>query len=520
MTQLFNKVNLGTKLIIIFLAAIIPVFVWVTLSFVVPSFMKPWYGVLSIVVSIVLSGMAITMIRKTFTEEIRVIVEEMNEVAKGDLTRGLALKGKDEFVRIGDGFDALRKRFLETMNYFAQGSQVVTGTSFGLEQSAKEMTNGVDQVTMQMNSVAAASEEMASTSTEIARNCEIAAKSSEKANTSAEAGERVIQQTVEVMNRISVIVKESAGIIEGLGSRSDEIGQIVNLIDDIADQTNLLALNAAIEAARAGEHGRGFAVVADEVRKLAERTSSATKEIGNTIRAMQTEARQAVQSTERGVKEVELGTNEAIKLGETFKTTLKQINEVSGEISQIAVASTQQTATVDEIANTISQISSVMSQTSKAAGENSHTASELAALFAQMNMAIGQYKITTTDDAEDLAKEAAAFVKTNGRQKGLEEICKLNGRFTRNGIYVTAHDITGTFLASPTNHHLIGQNHAHMKDVNGKQFNQEANELAKKGGGWLEYVWMNPATKKQQSKVSRVERVEGTDMYILCGFFK
>ena len=223
---------------------------------------------------------------------------------------------------------------------------------------------------MQVNSVATASEEMSKTSSEIAQNCVTAVRSSDAANHSVTTGEAIIKQTITVMNRISDRVKESAEVIKSLGTRSDQIGQIVGLINDVADQTNLLALNAAIEAARAGEHGRGFAVVADEVRKLAERTSHATKEISDTIKAMQTETKKAVSSMEEGVNEVGIGTTEAAKSGEALAEILGQINKVAAEINQIAVASEEETATTNEIASSIQQISQVMQETAQTIQEN------------------------------------------------------------------------------------------------------------------------------------------------------
>jgi hypothetical protein len=360
---------------------------------------------------------------------------------------------------------------------------------------------------------------MATTSAEIAKNCASAEKSSEGANKAAVDGEAIIEETVGVMNRVNDIVKASAVIIGGLGSRSDQIGEVINLINDIADQTNLLALNAAIEAARAGEHGRGFAVVADEVRKLAERTTSATKDIGNTIKVMQAEAQDAVVSAEKGVKEVDLGVDEAMKSGEAFKKTLSQINIVSGEIGQIAVASAQQSATVDEIAQNVHQISMVMENTSHNASENAQTAAELAGLFVELNKTIGQYRFSTPEDAEKLAKEAAAYGKTVSREKWLEELNNPRGRFVRDGLYVTGHDaINGEFLASALNPELVG---GKPSPSDGLQWdmNQLCNKIAREGGGWHEFEFTNPATKVTQKKRARIEPVSGSSNYVMCGIF-
>jgi methyl-accepting chemotaxis protein len=520
MTHLLRKSMLATRIWLIPSVTLLPIVAWFILSLtILPGLRDSGYFCAALIVSVVLSALAVIVVVRSVRFTVGSYMNGINDVVKGDLTKHIVADSNDEMGEIGRRLNLLVDKFLGTMKHFAENSYLVSRTAFQLEQGAKDMMTGIEQVTLQVTSVATASEEMASTSEEIARNCDSAARSSESASSSAVVGESIINQTIEVMTRISDIVKESAKIIDGLGNRSDQIGTIINLIDDIADQTNLLALNAAIEAARAGEHGRGFAVVADEVRKLAERTSSATKEIGSTIKAMQAEAKQAVIATDKGVKQVEIGTEEAKKLGDTFKNTLKLIGAVSGEITQIAVASRQQTATVEEIANNINHISDVIKQTNVTAAKDAETASELAVLFTELNTTIGQYKTATKADAEALAKEAASYVKTNGREKGLAEISNPRGRFARSGIYVTAHDITGTFLASPVNQNLIGQNHYNAQDPSGKYMNREASELARKGGGWVEYVWMNPATRKIQPKISCVVRVEETDMYTFCGFF-
>jgi methyl-accepting chemotaxis protein len=179
------------------------------------------------------------------------------------------------------------------------------------------------------------------------------------------------------MDRITEQVSASAATVDALGQRSNQIGQIIGTIEDIADQTNLLALNAAIEAARAGEQGRGFAVVADEVRALAERTTKATREIGEMIKAIQNETKEAVSAMEDGVREVERGTQEASRSGEAMDMILNQINELSMQVSQIATAAEEQTATTSEISGSILQITKVSSQTSCNAHQSAAEANKL-----------------------------------------------------------------------------------------------------------------------------------------------
>jgi methyl-accepting chemotaxis protein len=317
-------------------------------------------------ISLLMKGIILGPINKT--------IEVIESVAQGDLTKRIDVTSRDEIGVMATHFNVLAEKLHDAITQVARSSNDVSSA-------------------MQVNSVAAASEEMSKTTSEIAHNCVVAVKSSEKANGSASSGEKIIQETIQVMNRINNRVKESAEIIKNLGVRSDEIGEIVGLINDVADQTNLLALNAAIEAARAGEHGRGFAVVADEVRKLAERTSDATKEIRGTIQSMQSETKKAVVSMEDGVNDVGQGTIEAAKSGEALKDILYQINKVTSEINQIAVASEQETATTNEIASSIQQISQVMHETSKRIQGNAEASAKLANLSKTLQEMVGQFKI-------------------------------------------------------------------------------------------------------------------------------
>jgi methyl-accepting chemotaxis protein len=221
----------------------------------------------------------------------------------------------------------------------------------------------------------------------------MAAERSKRSSDSAARGGEVVQQTISGMHRIAAQVKQSAQTVESLGVRSEQIGEIVGTIEDIADQTNLLALNAAIEAARAGEQGRGFAVVADEVRALAERTSVATKEISEMIRAIQKETKEAVVAMEEGVSEVEKGATTSEKSGEALHEILAHIEEVNMQINQIAIAAEEQTATTSEISSNVMQVTQVVQETSRGAYETATASAQLAANAQLLQELVNKFKL-------------------------------------------------------------------------------------------------------------------------------
>jgi len=319
-----------------------------------PNFASAMAGAI-VVISIGLAVFIWYIVSSEIRKPMLKAAESLEGVSRGDLTKRVEIDSTDEMGTLYTHLNTFVEKLHDAVTRVDESSVSVLYAANILDTTAEQMSTGIQQVVGQVTSVATASEEMSTTSSEIAQNCVMAAKSSEKADGLAKRGKSITDGTVDVMSNINERVKNTAGIISSLGIRSDQIGKVVELINDIADQTNLLALNAAIEAARAGEHGRGFAVVADEVRKLAERTTQATKEIGETIVAMQKETKSAVSSMEEGVREVELGAEEAAKSGQALNEILKQIGIVTSEINQIAVASEEQTATTNEIGRNLAE---------------------------------------------------------------------------------------------------------------------------------------------------------------------
>ena len=316
-----------------------------------------------------------------------------NRIAQRDLTVRVTGVGSTETGQLMSAMADMVGNLREIVSRTSGISQNIASASSELHGTSEKLAAGAEEVAGQTHTVAAASEEMSATSNDIAHNCHAAARSSQQAISTAESGSKVVAHTVEVMGRIAARVNATARTVESLGSRSDQIGAIVGTIEDIADQTNLLALNAAIEAARAGDQGRGFAVVADEVRALAERTTKATREIGAMIKAIQAETQQAVAAMEEGVREVQLGTEEAAKSGDALHEILDQISAVSMQVNQIATAAEEQTATIGQITGNINEISDVVQRTASGSQDSAHSASQLATLSDNLSTLVSQFKI-------------------------------------------------------------------------------------------------------------------------------
>jgi len=342
----------------------------------------------------ILSIILALFIMRSITRPLAELVQMNMRLADGDLSIKIAVTGADEVGQLAESSRQVVTNLRNIITHVSDTANQVASAALQLQSTASQIATGAEEVASQTSTVATASEEMAATSSDIAHNCSLAADSSKLTSESATHGGAVVQETIAGMSRIAEQVRHSAETVEKLGTRSEQIGEIIGTIEDIADQTNLLALNAAIEAARAGEQGRGFAVVADEVRALAERTTRATKEISEMIKAIQHETRVAVRAMEDGVVEVEKGAESSQRSGEALETILRQIGEVSMQINQIATAAEEQTATTGEITTNIQQVTDVVHETARGAHETATAASQLSSNAVILQELVRKFRIS------------------------------------------------------------------------------------------------------------------------------
>ncbi|UPU37194.1 methyl-accepting chemotaxis protein [Geomonas paludis] len=333
------------------------------------------------------------VITRLITRPLDKAVQAANRLAEGDLTVEVVVDSKDETGQLQAAMGHMVQSLRVLVSQTVQISSSIASASTQLQGTSAQIATGAEEVASQTGTVATGSEEMAATSADIARNCVLAAEASRQSTDSANQGAKVVQETIVGMEEIAGRVRSTSKTVEALGHRSEEIGDIVGTIEDIADQTNLLALNAAIEAARAGEQGRGFAVVADEVRALAERTSKATKEIGAMIKAIQGETREAVRAMDEGVQEAEKGAASSQRSGQALADILKCISEVSLQVSQIATAAEEQTATTTEVTSNIQQITDVVQHTARGAEETAMAAAQLAQQADELQTLVARFRV-------------------------------------------------------------------------------------------------------------------------------
>ncbi len=327
-------------------------------------------------------------------------------MAGGDFTHRISSDYQGDHQKIKEGINTVSDSLVAALHEVAEAVSATASASTEISSSTEQMSSGAHEQTQQINEIASAIEEMTKTILESTKNTTYATEKARDAGTKAKDGGKIVKDTIDGMDRIAETVMHSAETVRALGNRSDEIGAIIQVIDDIADQTNLLALNAAIEAARAGEQGRGFAVVADEVRKLAERTTKATKEIATMIKQIQQETSGAVTIMAEGTREVELGKLLVHKAGESLTDIINSATIVLDVVAQVAATSEEQSATSEQISKNIEGISSATQQSAASTQEIAHAAEDLNQLTVNLENLISQFKIDegNTRPAQALAR--------------------------------------------------------------------------------------------------------------------
>ena len=358
---------------------------------------KSMMNTAALMIGIVLAMVSITylLLRSIVLKPLAHVANITKDIAQGegDLTKRVPVNGNDEISQLGSYFNLFTEKLQRMIGKVAHVTDKVASASVELSATAEEISKGTDTLTSRASQTAAAVEEMNATVSQVAQNSGKAATLAQETVKTAKEGGTVVSDTISGMQHLSDAVSNSATIIAELGKSSDQIGEIVRVIEDIADQTNLLALNAAIEAARAGEQGRGFAVVADEVRKLAERTTKATKEIGDMIRQIQQDTRGAVESMQQGTQKVSGGVELVNKTGEALTRIVQMVSESADMIRQIAVASEEQSVATQQIANDIENVAKVTKESASGASESAKASHDLSQLAVELQGIVGSFKV-------------------------------------------------------------------------------------------------------------------------------
>lgn len=334
-------------------------------------------------------------ITRTITRPLNATVAMLKDIAEGegDLTKRLDVSSTDEIGELAKWFNAFVERVHGVISEVSSTSNEVASAATEVAASAEQMEAGLINQQEQTTQVSAAIEEMAATVVEVSAKSSEAASAAEQSGNEALQGGQVVAETVDEMGGISEQVNIAATAVSELGKKGEQIGEIISVINDIADQTNLLALNAAIEAARAGEHGRGFAVVADEVRKLAERTTTATEEVGKSIREIQHETGTAVTQIQAGTERVSKGVELANSAGDALSTIVDSSKNVQSMVQSIAAASEEQSAATSQIARSIEQIDAVTRESLEGARQAAQAAGQLSSQAEGLQAIVAQFKI-------------------------------------------------------------------------------------------------------------------------------
>ncbi|MCQ3017893.1 Methyl-accepting chemotaxis protein [Pseudomonas coronafaciens pv. garcae] len=349
--------------------------------------------VVATVLALVLSILAAWVITRQITTPLQETLEVVERVAAGDLSRNLRVDRKDELGRLQSTIQRMTVSLRELVGGIRDGVTQIASAAEELSAVTEQTSAGVNSQKVETDQVATAMHEMTATVQEVARNAEEASEAAVAADQQARDGERVVNEAIAQIERLAVAVANSSEAMGALKQESSQIGSVLDVIKSVAEQTNLLALNAAIEAARAGEAGRGFAVVADEVRSLAQRTQKSTEEIEALIARLQSGTQQAAtvmdSSRELSASSVEL----TRRAGGSLENITRTVSAIQAMNQQIAAAAEQQSATAEEINRSIINVRDVSEQTSAASEETAASSVELARLGNHLQLLVSRFTV-------------------------------------------------------------------------------------------------------------------------------
>ncbi len=346
------------------------------------------------VIAIVGSLGFVAVLRVLLGRPLQTLVRTMTTIVEtNDLQRRSGITRGDEIGVLARTFDSFVESFQKIISEIAGAANEVSSAATEIAASNEEMSAGMQNQRSQTEQAASAVSELNSTVGDVARQASEARAVAEESKGGAEAGGQIVSQTIVEISGIAGDVDEAARVVGALGEKSHKIGEIVGVINDIAEQTNLLALNAAIEAARAGEHGRGFAVVADEVRKLAERTTKATDEVTDSIREIQQETEKAVERIEASSTRMNGGVDTARQAGDALQAIVSSSDALLSRVQTIAAATEEQAAAATQIGGNIQRVTEVAIEATDAAGQAAVAAAELSRQAERMQSLVSRFRV-------------------------------------------------------------------------------------------------------------------------------